>query len=55
MKLRRMDANELMAKAIVWAAGEAISVVPVVGHVYRVVRFVNSVAEMRKTYASYLR
>ena len=45
------DASELIAKAIVWAAGQALQIVPVIGPVFRVVGFVNTVAEIRKAYA----
>jgi hypothetical protein len=44
------DTSEFIAKAIVWVGCRAFEFVPVVGPVFRVVNFVNDVAEIRKAY-----
>ena len=44
----RTDASVLIAKAIVWVAGRALESIPVVGPIFRVVNFVNDIAELKK-------
>jgi hypothetical protein len=44
------DTSVLIAKAIVWVAGRAFEFVPVIGPVFRVVNFVNDVAQIRQAY-----
>lgn len=48
---RRDDTSVLFARALVWVAGKAIESAPVIGPIFKVVNFVNDVAEIRKAYA----
>ena len=50
MRSKNTEAPELIAKAIVWFAGKALGVLPVVGPVFTVVGFVADVAAIRKAY-----
>jgi hypothetical protein len=48
---RRNEPTVLIARALVWVAGRAIECAPVIGPIFKVVNFVNDVAELRKAYA----
>ncbi len=50
MRSSDTHAPELIAKAIVWFAGQALGIIPVIGPVFVVVGFVSDVAEIRKAY-----
>jgi hypothetical protein len=51
MTRSKQDSTVLIAKAIVWVAGKAIEYVPIVGPVFKIVNFLNDVAEIRQAYS----
>lgn len=46
---KQKSMNDMIAKALIWVAGKAIESMPVIGPVFKVLSFVNDVAELRRT------
>ena len=44
---KQISMKNMIAKAVVWAAGKALESMPVIGPIFKVLKFVNEMAELR--------